>query len=132
MIRTLALLLPLALGCSAQRVSDPEPSAPPIAEAPMLTETARVELVTGRLLPIPGFDGTVTLVDGSSDFIVEPNGRTSHVTTGTLRLTHGDQASEVEFTSGRPFQHFGHTMAVYGEGGSLELGVFPPGVPASP
>jgi hypothetical protein len=98
----------------------------------MLTETARVELVTGRILPIPGFDGTVTLVDGQSSRIVEPDGRSYHVTTGTLRLTHGDMASEVVFTSGRSFQQFGHTMAVYGEGGSLELGVFPPGVPASP
>ncbi|MBK7760015.1 MAG: hypothetical protein IPI35_27145 [Deltaproteobacteria bacterium] len=57
----------------------------------MLTETARVGLVTGRLLPIPGFDGwTVTPVDGSSDFIVEPNGFTiPRHDLGTPGLTHG-------------------------------------------
>jgi len=123
-----ALLL-LALACAGPESSaapPPEPEPEPVQTA-ALTESVHVRIPFGKPRTVEGLRGTVTLVAGSKDTVMDEQGRFSHhVTTGTLRFERGEQSDEIAFTSGQAFEHWGHPMAVYGMD-ALELVVAPVG-----
>ena len=112
-----------ALACQATPA--PEPAVSP---APLVIE-ARVRVSLPFERPMPLLDGTVRLVESHVDHDDDMGASGGG---GALELTRGDETTRVDFTLNRPFEAWGHRMAVFGASGSVELSVFPPGAPFEP
>jgi len=121
------------MGCIEAGVSTPPKSAVIPKEPSMATLNSRLELSmkTGVPVAIAQLGGTATLVEASQDFIIHEDGSSSEITDGLLRLERGSVVQEVRFVSGRPMNHWGHPMAVFGER-SLYLYIYPPGSTVTP
>jgi hypothetical protein len=98
----------------------------------VLTQRLRVMLATGEARSLAPLDGTVTLVSSQSVHMPGPDGHGAERTHGVLRFERAGVATEVAFDEGKPFRTWDLAMAVFGGRGTLELSVFPEGVPVSP
>lgn len=130
------LLWLVLISCSAAPPTvEPAPTpAPevPVPANPELQERLRLTLRTDEPLALSPLDGEVTLVKGFVDVIPRPDGRFTEKGRGRLRFVRGDEALEVDFDEGVPFEVWGYAMAVFGGAGVFELSVFPKGEPVGP
>jgi hypothetical protein len=94
---------------------------------PLLVEQkVDVELLIGRSFPVPGLNVVAGLLEGRRGHT--RSGGT--VTSGVVRLQHGDQVVEHAYDQDGPFDALGVRWAVWG--GGRQLSAYPEGAPITP